>query len=79
MGIFENVADAKESGNGNGAARFDLLPVACREAKSDHVFLAVAMALSQFAEPVPQCTEEFLLVHHTDGCKVSQAETPRAD
>ena len=78
-GHLEHIADAKKGGNGNGAACLDLLPVPGRKAERNHILLAVAPAQSQFSDSLPQGTKEFLLIYHTDGCKVSRAETPRAD
>ena len=78
-GHLKHIADAEKGGNGDGAACFDLLPVASRKAERNHILLAVAPAQSQFSDSLSQGTKEFLLIYHTDGCKVSRAETPRAD
>ena len=78
-GHLEYIADAEKGGNGDGAACLDLLPVAGRKAERNHVLLAVAPAQSQFSDSLPQGVKKFRLIYHTDGCKVSRAETPRAD
>ena len=78
-GHLEHIADAEKGGNGDGAACLDLLPVAGRKAERDHVLLAVAPALAQFSDSLPQGAEKFRLIYHANGCKVSRAETPRAD
>lgn len=78
-GHLEHIADAEKGGNGDGAARLDLLPVPGGKAERDHVLLAVPLALPQFSESLPQGVEKFRLIYHTDACKVSQAKTPRAD
>jgi hypothetical protein len=78
-GHLEDIADSEKGGNGDGAARLDLLPVPGGKAEGNHVLLAVSPALAVLSDALPQSVEKFRLIYHTDACRVSQAKTPRAD
>ena len=71
-------ADTKQGPNRDRPTGFDLLPVPGREAEGDHVLLAVAFVLALLADSLTQGAEEFRLIYHTDGSKISRAKTPRA-
>jgi len=78
-GDFKDLADAEESGHGDGPTRFNLLPVAGREAKRNHVLLAPSLLLAKLADLGAQSTEEFLLICHAPVCSIARADSPRAD
>jgi hypothetical protein len=44
--------DSQKSAKRDRTPGFDLLPMARREPERDHVFLTVAMLLTQFANPI---------------------------
>jgi len=76
---LQDIADAQKSRDRDGAASFDLLPVTRREAKGNHVFLAVAMLSAQIPNALAKCFEESGVVHHATICTGPRAEVPRAD
>jgi len=57
-------ADAQEGRDSDRPARFNLLPMASREAKSDHVLLTVSPALAEAADSLPHLAKELLLIVH---------------
>jgi hypothetical protein len=63
-GNLQCPTDTQQSRNRYRTASFDLLPMACRKTKRNHIFLRVALLLSQLAHPLPKCKEEFLLIQH---------------
>lgn len=61
---FERIANAQKRCHCNRATRFDLLPMASREPKRNHVLLAVTAPLAKFLDSLPQSFEELDVVHH---------------
>jgi hypothetical protein len=65
---FEYFADSEQRRHGYGAARFDLLPVACGEAEGDHVLLRVSMGFPQLFHPLAESTKELGVIGHASLC-----------
>jgi hypothetical protein len=76
---LQDIADAKKSGDRDRSARLDLLPMTGREAKGNHVFLAVPVPSAQLSNALTQFLEEFGVIHHAEFCTGPRAEVPRAD
>jgi len=58
----ECIANAEKSGNRDGAACLDLLPMASRETKSNHIFLGKPPGSTKLFHPLSQGCEELFLV-----------------
>jgi len=78
-GQLENSADTEKGADGYGAACLDLLPMARRKAKADHVLLAVPLAPAQLADSLAECPKERSLIYHAPVFTGSRAKIPRAD
>lgn len=79
---MEHVTDAQNGRQSDGAAGFDLLPVAGGKAEGKHVLLAEAVFFPhelQSHPQIPECRFKFVLTLHASSCNVTRAETPRAD
>jgi len=61
----EYVTNTKQGSDRNRSSRFDLLPVASGESKTNHVFLRVPLGFSQPLHPLAEGMEKLFLVHHT--------------
>jgi hypothetical protein len=59
----ECVAYTQKSGNCYGSARLDLLPMASRETKPNHVFLGESLGLSELFHPFSKGSKELALVN----------------
>ena len=70
----ENIAYPEECSNGNRSSRFYLLPVPCRKAKRNHVFLAKSFVSAQLADSLAQGSKELCLIHHTCGCRIATSK-----
>jgi hypothetical protein len=75
----EDLAYPKEGSDRDGPSGFNLLPVSRRKTERNHIFLAEAFGLPQVADSSAQPIKEFSLIWHLRLCRVSRAETPRAD
>ncbi len=58
----ECVAYTQKSGNCYGSARLDLLPMASREPKPNHIFLGESLGLSEPFHPFSKGYKELVLV-----------------
>ena len=58
----ERIAYAEKSGNRDGSARLDLLPMASRETKSNHIFLGERLGLAQSFHTFSKSCEELFVV-----------------
>jgi len=76
---MEYFANSEESSDSDRSPGLDLLPVPCREAEGDHVFLAQSPRFPDFADPPTKPGKEVSLICHLRVCKVPRAEIPRAD
>jgi hypothetical protein len=76
---LQDIADAEKSRDGNRATCLDLLPMARRETKGNHVFLAVLLPSAQLPNALAECLEEFGVIYHAAICTGARAEVPRAD
>lgn len=61
---LQNFAYADEGRNSDWTSRFNLLPMACRKTKRDHVLLAVATLLAQLAHSLSKTSKESFLISH---------------
>jgi hypothetical protein len=76
---FQRICDSKQRGKCDGPTRFDLLPMPRGKAAGNHVFLSMAGLLAQSLDSLAEKPEEFLLISHSYFCRVSRANSPRAD
>jgi hypothetical protein len=58
----ECIANAEKSGDRDGPARLDLLPMASRETKSNHVFLGKSLGPAKLFHSLSKGCEELSLV-----------------
>jgi hypothetical protein len=58
----ECIAYTKKGSNCDGSTRLDLLPMASRETKSNHIFLGESLGLAEPFHPFSKGCEELFLV-----------------
>jgi len=58
----ECITNAEKSGNRDGPTRLDLLPMASRETKSNHIFLGKSLGPTKLSHPFSKGCEELFLV-----------------
>jgi hypothetical protein len=58
----ECIAYAEKSGHRDGTARLNLLPMASRETKSNHIFLGKSLGSAEFFHSFSKGSEELFLV-----------------
>jgi hypothetical protein len=61
----EGVTYFEEGSEGDGSARLDLLPVACRKTQRNHVFLSISPSLAETLYSGSESTKEFAFVNHS--------------
>jgi len=76
---LEHLANPQERAKGYGTALLDLLPVSRRKPKRDHIFLTMALCLTKLPNSLTERDEELVLIRHAPLCRVSRANSPRAD
>src|SRR5215831_14485856 len=60
----ERIANPQQSGHGNRATRFNLLPMASGESECNHILLAVPALLAEFLDSLAKSFEEFGVIDH---------------
>jgi hypothetical protein len=60
----ECIAYAEKRGNRDGTTRLNLLPMASRETKSNHIFLGKSLGPAELFHSFSKGSEELLLVDH---------------
>lgn len=58
----ECIAYAEKSGNRDGTARLNLLPMTSGETKSNHIFLGKSLGPAELFHPFPKGSEELSFV-----------------
>jgi hypothetical protein len=58
----ECIAYAEKRANRDGTTRLNLLPMASRETKSNHIFLGKSLGLAELFHPFSKRSEELFLV-----------------
>jgi hypothetical protein len=73
------IANAQQRPNGDRPPRLDLLPMASREAKPNHVFLRIPFSLPQLSHTLAEGAKELSFINHVQLCKRVSSGAPRAD
>jgi hypothetical protein len=75
----QGIANAQQRPNGDRPPRLDLLPMASREAKPNHVFLRIPFSLPQLSHTLAEGAKELSFINHVQLCKRVSSGAPRAD
>jgi hypothetical protein len=60
----KRVAYFEEGSEGDGSARFNLLPMARGKSQRNHVFLSISLAFAEALDSSSKSAEEFAFVNH---------------